>query len=177
MRALIRHTGLVLGAALSVFACSSSEPGGAARDASFEDASTDGAPSGDASPEDASPEDASPEDASPDGASSDGSDGASSPPCELQDGGCGAGCCPQPGRRYDPAGDCVGAEQTIGCAPKPASTSCGLLGVIGCAVTSAGTFYTSGLAPGWTGGTTCDEAVAAKVGAAKTCATGDAGTD
>jgi hypothetical protein len=107
----------------------------------------------------------------------DGADAASTATCELHDGACGTDCCEQPGGRYDETRDCVEREHTIGCSPKPASTSCGLLGVVGCYVTPAGTFMTSGLSPGWTGGTSCDEATAAKVTAAKGCTTSDAGAD
>src|SRR3990167_9352581 len=56
--------------------------------------------------------------------------------CVLRDGACSPGCCPQSGTRYDEAGNClVGASKVIGCTPKPASTQCGYLGVVGCATT------------------------------------------
>jgi hypothetical protein len=98
-------------------------------------------------------------------------DGASS--CVPSDGACGAGCCPQPGDRYDPARDCIEPEQVIGCAPGPASTSaCTMRGIVGCFVSPEGTFRTPGLVPGWTGPTSasaCSEAVVMKVSAAKAC--------
>lgn len=101
------------------------------------------------------------------------------PTCELHDGGCGEGCCSQPGNRYDPTRDCIEREQVIGCAPGPASTSaCKLFGIVGCFVTPEGTFHTPGLAPGWTGGTgRCDDALREKVTSAKPCPTADAGAD
>jgi hypothetical protein len=101
--------------------------------------------------------------------------------CTLRDGGCGEGCCPQPGDRYDPTRDCVEREQVIGCAPGPASTSeCKMSGIVLCFVSPEGTFRTPGLVQNWTGPTgpsACSEAVATKVSAAKACATSDAGSD
>jgi hypothetical protein len=97
--------------------------------------------------------------------------------CVVTHGECAPGCCPQEGYRYDPTVNCVASEsQVIGCTPKPASTGCGTLAVIGCAITPEGTFYTPGTAAGWEPKARCDDALQMKVTSAKSCA-GDAGTD
>jgi hypothetical protein len=91
--------------------------------------------------------------------------------CELVHGACPAGCCPQMGTLYDEAKGClVGAPQLIGCAPKPATTVCGTLGVIGCAIDAQGTWRTAERTAGWTPPTACSDALASRVEAATACA-------
>jgi hypothetical protein len=97
--------------------------------------------------------------------------------CAVRDGVCGTGCCAQSGNRYDEARDCIDPAQVIGCAPKPASTQCGYLGVVGCAITPAGIFATYDQYAGWEPPTKCPESVASKVIRAKPCTTADAGSD
>lgn len=67
----------------------------------------------------------------------------------------------------------------IGCAPMAASASgCTLRGIVRCTVSADGTYFLPGIADGATvtgsgSGMACDDALAAKVSAAKTCATSD----
>lgn len=98
------------------------------------------------------------------------------PTCVLRDGACGEGCCAQSGVRYDEAQNCLRAEKVIGCTPKPAGTSCGYLGVVGCAITSEGTWVTFNRAAGWSPPTECSDALKSKVMAAPACGGIDAGS-
>jgi hypothetical protein len=97
--------------------------------------------------------------------------------CVLRDGACGTGCCAQSGTRYDEAKSCLGEKKVIGCTPKPATTGCGYLGVVGCAITPEGTWLTPDLAAGWTPPTACSDALKAKVSGAMECGAMDAGGD
>lgn len=94
------------------------------------------------------------------------SDSGTKATCELHDGGCDPGCCAQQGVRYDPTRGCLtGGSIVIGCAPKSASTECGYLGVVGCAITPAGTFLTYDRLAPWTAPTACpdpDKVITAK---------------